>query len=263
MTRCLLSRCSPRNAEAIPMYIAEFFGTMIVSCTFAMVTRPSITFYGPSGSDTPQHQESFVAPVAVGFVIIALIYAFGHISGAHFNPAITISVYCRGFITLIDSLIFIVMQLTGSIVGAFIAIGFTGELPYIEPGAKYKDSYGRLCVVEMIYTFAVAVVAINVATTESQRGNFFYGVSIGMCVCAGMATAQKISGGAFNPAIGTALSITNAMRATGTGRFVWIYWTGPMLGGYMGGLSYHVLNAKEIEQSQMFRQQQAQQSLAY
>lgn len=244
------------------MYIAEFVGTMILSITFAMVTRPTITFYTSPDSNEVKRQESFVAPVAVGFVTIALIYAFGHISGAHFNPAITIAVYVRGFITVRDSVVFIVMQIIGAIAGAFIAVGLTGELPYIEPGAKFQESYGRLCVVEGVYAFAIAVVTINVATTESQRGNFFYGVSVGMCVCAGIATAQKISGGAFNPAVGTALSITNALRATGTAKYVWIYWAGPIVGGYLGGLSYHVLNAKEIEQGQV-AQQQAQQSLAY
>ena len=261
--KCLTDNLSVSVMESLPMYLAEFVGTLIVTCTFAMVTQPNITYYTSSNINdkTQETQESFIAPVAVGFVMIALIYAFGHISGAHFNPSITIAVYIRGFITISDAFIFILVQLIGGFIGALCAWLITGIQPYIEPGNKYKDRYGSVFVIEFIYAFAIAIVVINVATTEAQRGNFFYGVSIGMCICAAVASAQKISGGAFNPAVGTALSITNVMRDHGTFKYIWIYWIGPIGGGVFGGLSYYVLNAKEIELMQQYLQQQQQQQL--
>ena len=243
------------------MYMVELIGTMIVSCTFSIVTQPNITYYTSVDSTIEKHQESFIAPVAVGFVVIALIYAFGHISGAHFNPSITVAVFLRCFITRRDALLFVAVQLVGALVGALLAFGISGEVPFIEPGEAYQAAYGRVVVVELIYSFAISLVVINVATTESQRGNFFYGVSIGMCQCAAVAAAQKISGGAFHPAVGTALSLTNAVRSGGTLRFIWIYWLGPMLGGLLGGLSYYVLNAKEMDNASKARAQQVEQSL--
>ena len=116
MTNCLVNNLSPQMSESLPMYIAEFVGTLIVTCTFAMVTQPNITYYNATKSE-----ESFIAPVAVGFVMIALIYAFGHISGAHFNPSITVAVYIRGFITKFDAFIFFLCQLCGGFLGALCA----------------------------------------------------------------------------------------------------------------------------------------------
>lgn len=261
--RCLTNNLPTSVMESLPMYLAEFLGTMIVTCTFAMVTQPNISYFASPNIDktTTQTQESFIAPVAVGFVMIALIYAFGHISGAHFNPSITAAVYIRGFITKSDAFIFIIVQLIGGFIGALLAWLISHEIPYIEPGQNYKDKYGSVFVIELMYAFAIAIVVINVATTEAQRGNFFYGVSIGMCICAAIASAQKISGGAFNPAVGTALSFTNLFRKEGTIKYIWIYWISPMIGGILGGLSYYVLNAKEIELMQQYLQQQQQQSL--
>ena len=168
--------------------------------------------------------------------------------------AITIAVWIRGFITPIDALIFIIVQLLGSFSGALLAWIITDKVPYVMPG--YDDisddvPQGRCLVAEIIYSFAICVVVINVATTESQRGNFFYGVSIGMTVAAGLASVQKISGGCFNPALGTALSITHTFKAHGTIKYIWIYILGPVIGAILAGFSFYVINAKEVEQSRI------------
>lgn len=84
------------------------------------------------------------------------------------------------------------------------------------------------------------------ATTESQRGNFFYGVAIGLALSVGTATVGTISGGAFNPAIGTALSLTRWFGGK-TAVNIWIYWLAPLCGGLLGGLSFYVINAKEAQ----------------
>lgn len=89
--------------------------------------------------------------------------------------AITVAVWIRGFITPIDAGLFILMQLLGSFSGAMLAWIITDEIPFIVPAAHHGDSHvpqGRCLLAEIIYSFAICLVVINVATTESQRGNF-------------------------------------------------------------------------------------------
>ena len=157
------------------------------------------------------------------------------------------AVWIRGFITPIDAVIFILVQLVGSLAGSMLAWIITDSVPYLEPGSNKE---GRCLAAEIIYSFAICLVVINVATTESQRGNFFYGVSIGMTVAAGLASVQKISGGCFNPALGTALSITQLFRKHGgTMRYIWIYLLGPVIGAILAGFSFYIINYKEVEAS--------------
>merc|ERR1719203_2432863 len=223
--------------------------------TFSICTEPNTLAFSSQSNVTYEINESyFIAPLAVGFIVIAMIYAFGHISGAHFNPAITIAVWIRGFITPIDAFIFIIVQLLGSFAGALLAWIITDRVPYVMPGYdEISDDVpqGRCLVAEIIYSFAICVVVINVATTESQRGNFFYGVSIGMTVAAGLASVQKISGGCFNPALGTALSITHTFKEHGTIQYIWIYLLGPVIGAVLAGFSFYVINSKEVEQAKL------------
>merc|ERR1712228_791619 len=126
----------------------------------------------------------------------------------------------------------------------------TDKVPFIAPSADAHGGVqqGRCLLAEIIYSFAICLVVINVATTESQRGNFFYGVSIGMTVASGLASVQRISGGCFNPALGTALSVMNTFRDGGTAKYIWIYIVGPVIGAGVAGYSFYVINAKEVEQ---------------
>merc|ERR1719192_1036435 len=128
----------------------------------------------------------------------------------------------------------------------------TDTVPYIMPSEGHDGvPQGRCLLAELIYSFAICLVVINVATTESQRGNFFYGVSIGMTVASGLASVQRISGGCFNPALGVALSVTHTFNNGGTIQYIWIYLVGPIIGAVVAGYSFYVINAKEVEQAKM------------
>lgn len=83
------------------------------------------------------------------------------------------AVWIRGFITPIDALIFVVVQTLGAICGALLGWIITNQVPFLEP-TKPNDGdikEGRCLVAEIVYSFAICLVVINVATTESQRGN--------------------------------------------------------------------------------------------
>merc|ERR1719420_449667 len=124
--------------DSYPMYLAEFLGTMLYSMTFAITTEPNeiIEHTSNTAATISINESYFIAPIAVGFIVIAMIYAFGHISGAHFNPAITVAVWIRGFITPIDAVIFIVVQLLGALCGAMLAWIITDKEPFLMPGTE-------------------------------------------------------------------------------------------------------------------------------
>lgn len=231
--------------DSFPMYVAEFVGTLMYTMTIGIVKSNPELHKKIESSD--YSLEPVVLPLAVGFILVSMVYAFGHISGAHFNPAVTLSVWIRGFISPNDAILFVFIQCIGAICGGFLAYLITDDWPSIEPHDGVNDI--RAFTAELIYTFTLCIVVINVATTESQRGNFFYGVAIGLALSVGTATVGTISGGAFNPAIGTALTITKVIGG-GTGKYIWIYWVAPLLGGLLGGGSFYLINRKEAQHKQ-------------
>jgi len=222
--------------DSIFMYMAEFVGTMMLVLTIGTIRV-----------EYPTESLSGVLPLATGFVIVSMVYAFGHISGAHFNPAVTLSVYVRGFISPYDAIIFVFIQVCGGICGAFLTYLVSSEFPDID--YDHNRNVGNAFLAEYIYTTALCLVVINVATTESQRGNFFYGVAIGLTVAVGTVAVLSISGAAFNPALGTALTITGAVGHSSSVTKLWLYWVAPLLGGLTGGLSFYVVNYKEYQNS--------------
>jgi len=223
--------------DSIFMYMAEFIGTMLLVLTIGTIRVEYV-----------EDSLNGVLPLATGFVLVSMVYAFGHISGAHFNPAVTLSVYVRGFISPYDAIIFVIIQVCGGICGAFLTYLVSNHYPDIHYDPD--RSVGNAFLAEYIYTTALCIVVINVATTESQRGNFFYGVAIGLTVAVGTASVLSISGAAFNPALGTALTITGVVGGhSNDATKLWLYWVAPLLGGLTGGLSFYVINYKEYQNS--------------
>ena len=193
--------------------LAEFIGTYFLVSTVALST-------GQAGI-------VFMAPLAIGLTLTVMIFAFGHISGAHFNPAVTLAVWLRGKIDLVGSACYLGAQLAGAFCAAYQQLlvssdsGFTSGYP--APGAKV--SWYVAVITEFTYTFALATVILQTATTKAQKGNSFFGLAIGMTVTSAAWAAGGISGGAFNPAVGTALPLVHGHYEN-----IWLYWAGPCLG---------------------------------
>jgi aquaporin Z len=92
--------------------------------------------------------------------------------------------------------------------------------------------------VEILFTFALALVVLNVAATEKTKGNSYYGLAIGFTVVAGGLAASPISGGAFNPAVGIGPTIVHALVGGGTWSHLWLYIVGPLVGGALAALVF-------------------------
>ena len=114
--------------DSLPMYYAEFLGTLMYTMTIGIVSS-NVELNEKAAIDL----RPVVMPLAVGFILVSMVYAFGHISGAHFNPAVTLSVWIRGFISPNDAIAFVIIQCIGAISGALLAYAITDNWPHIEP----------------------------------------------------------------------------------------------------------------------------------
>lgn len=138
-----------------------------------------------------------LAPLAIGAALMVMVFAGGHVSGAHYNPAVTVAVFLRGKCAGADVPGYLVAQCAGAVAAAMI-VGFLKGHPAVSP---MQIDVTRALVAEFLYTFALCSVVLNVATSKGTGGNSFYGLAIGFTVLAGAYSVGAVSGGAFNPAV--------------------------------------------------------------
>jgi len=142
-----------------------------------------------------------IAPIAIGGVLMVMIFAGGHISGGHFNPAVTLGVAIRGRLPAAEVPSYMLAQLTGAAFAGGAVYFLKGPTQMIDTDTPF--SLGQLVLAEFLFTFALVYVVLNVATAKANAGNSFYGLAIGSTVMVGAFAVGPISGGAFNPAVAT------------------------------------------------------------
>ena len=200
-------------------YLTEFIGTFFLVFTIALAVA--------SGSD--------MAPIAIWVILMVMVYMGGHISWAHYNPAVTLGLLLRKKISMNESVMYWISQVLGSLVAVAIAAGITGGalVPALWEGVSSMNAI----IVEALFTFALVSVVINTAATKATEGNSYYGLAIGFTVMAAAFAAGGISWGAFNPAVGLGPWIYDLLNGGGFG-YVWIYLVGPLLWWVLAAL-YH------------------------
>jgi len=176
---------------------------------------------------------------AIGVTLMVMIFAGGHISGAHYNPAVTLAVLIRGKISSSHALIYIIVQIIGAIVAAFIAKWFSRDANVVTMDLTGKVFFAL--VGELIGTFALAYVVLNVATSKGTTGNSFYGLAIGLTVFAMATTFGSISGGAFNPAVAVGATVIKAFAL----KNIWIYIVGCFAGGIIAATVFNYVNEED------------------
>jgi aquaporin Z len=146
-----------------------------------------------------------LAPLAIGSALMVMVFAGGHISGAHYNPAVTLAVFLRGKATSREMIGYWAVQLVAAAVAGALAKQFADAVPN-----PYVPDLLLALVAEFLFTFALAYVVLNVATTRGTEGNSYYGLAIGFTVMSGAFAAGRISGAVFNPAVGLGLVFLGA-----------------------------------------------------
>jgi aquaporin Z len=201
-------------------YIAEFIGTFFLVLTIGMcVIKPDVGNF---------------APIAIGASLMVMIYAGGHISGGHFNPAVTLAVTLRGRCKAADVPGYMVAQVAGAAVASMIALYLKGN-PELTPGDLKA---GPALLAEFVGTFALTYMVLNVATSKNTAGNSNYGLAIGFTVTTMAYALGGISGGAFNPAVAIGLTFMHLAKIAS----LWIFLAGNFAAGAVAALTFRFLN---------------------
>ena len=198
--------------------ITEFIGTFFLTLTICTAAA-----FGTAGS---------YAPFAIASTLMVMIYAGGHVSGAHYNPAVTISIYMRGACDKSEVAPYIASQVVAGVMGAMVASNVL--MPDGEVGPLVMDT-GPAFGAELMFTFALAYVILNVATSESTDGNGYYGAAIAFVVLAGALTVGSISGASFNPAVTASLISAGVMGAADS----WVHLVPQLIGGVLAALVFN------------------------
>ena len=175
-----------------------------------------------------------IGPLAIGAILMVMVFAGGHISGGHYNPAVTLGAWMRGATPSHEALLYVIVQLAGAAVAAFAVIWFR----FGETGTPIVHDIPRSLAAEFLFTFALVFVVLNSAVAKDNQGNSFYGLSIGFTVLVGAFTVGGISGGAFNPGVALGLSI---MKIAAWGD-IWIYLVAQIAGGVAAAIVYKYVN---------------------
>ncbi len=178
-----------------------------------------------------------LAPIGIGLALAVMIYAGGHLSGAHFNPAVTVAVWLRGKCDTKDVVPYILFQVVGAVLAALTVKWLQGH--GMDKPAEFV--LNKLIVAEIIGTFALAWVVLNVATTKANANNSFYGAAIGLTVTVGAFAVGGISGAAFNPAVATGAVALNILK----GSQLWAYWVFCIAGAGVAAFTFKAIKADE------------------
>jgi len=201
-------------------YVVELIGT------FFLVLTVGCTVISPGAGD--------LAPIAIGAALMVMIFAGGHISGGHYNPAVTLGVWMRGKCETKDLIPYWVAQLVGAAAAA-------GVVRYLKASAMTSPVSLPVLpalIAEFLFTFALVFVVLNVATAKGTSGNSFYGLAIGMTVMTGAFAVGNISGGAFNPAVAIGIMIMGLASWSN----IWIFWLAELVGGAVAALVFKTVN---------------------
>jgi len=179
------------------------------------------------------------AGLAIGTVLAVMIFAGGHISGGHFNPAVTLGVLLRGKTTIDVAVGYWVVQIVAAVLAA-IAVAY---MKPAMPAAPMVDALqlGAALLAEFLFTFALVFVVLNVATAKGTEGNSFYGFAIGFTVLVGAYAVGSISGAAFNPAVAVGASAMNIFAWSN----IWIYLVAELAAGAVAALVFRYLHPGE------------------
>lgn len=202
-------------------YITEFIGTFFLVFVIGMVVL------GGKGD---------FAPLAIGSTLMVMIYAGGHISGAHYNPAVTLAVLIRGKISSAEALVYMIVQIIGACVASLVVMYYMND-KMAEKAVEMVDTLKGL-LAEFLGTFALAYVVLNVATAKGTNGNSFYGLAIGFTVLAMAYSVGVVSGGAFNPAV----AIGDSIMKLASWNVIWVYLLGCFGGAALAAVIFRINN---------------------
>lgn len=213
----------------LPKLLTEFVGTFFLVLTIGLTAMIGADF----------------APIAIAAVLLALIYMGGHVSGAHYNPAVTLAVRMRGRMPASEVGPYMAAQVVGALLAALVAYTVNDRPLMVRPAEE--TGLFEFFLLELLFTFVLVLVILNVATSRETAGNDAYGLAIAAVVLGGAFAAGPVSGGAFNPAVALGPILLEAAVGEGsTLGGLWVYLAATFTGGALAALAFRVQNPDDI-----------------
>jgi aquaporin Z len=206
-------------------YLTEFIGTFFLVFIICLAVA--------RGTD--------IAWLAIGAGLMVMVYMGGPVSGAHYNPAVSIALWLSRKMPASDLLPYFGAQFAGAVAAGAAATWILGRA--ITPSPSPEVTAVQALTVESLFTFALCLVVLNVATAKKAAGNSYFGLAIGFTVAAAAFAGGPISGGAFNPAVGVGTILVSAVAAKGSLANLWLYIVGPCIGAIAASWAFRVQEA--------------------
>lgn len=201
-------------------YIIEFIGTFFLVLTIALTGNP----------------------IAIGAVLVAMVYMGGYISGALYNPALTLALFIRRKMEVREALIYALTQIIAGAVAALVYHEIAGKT--FIPKLGENVPFHAALLLEVLFTFALATVVLHVATSKKTAANQYFGLAIGLTVMAGAFASGPLSGGVLNPAVAVGPILLDYQNWNQNFLTLLIYISGPLMGGLLAGILYNYLEEK-------------------
>lgn len=208
--------------------VAETLGTFI------------LVFLGTGSVMVNQISQGAISHVGIslvfGAIVTALIYTLGHISGAHFNPAVTLAFWLSGFFPGKRVVVYILAQCTGAIAASMVLRLTFGLVANLGATLPLKDNWLQSLLLETVLTFILMFVIFG-SGLDRRAPIGFAGIAIGLTVAVEAAVMGPITGASMNPARSLAPALVG-----GLWQHHWVYWVAPILGAQLAGLVYRWLS---------------------
>lgn len=215
--------------------IVEAIGTFFLVLTVGLViAQPALAGF---------------APLTIGVVLTVLVYAGAHISGAHYNPAISAAILLRGRASSMEMVAYWGAQVLAAVAAALVLPLLAGTLEV----SAVRFPTGPVLAAEFVFTFLLAYVILNVATATGTKGNSHYGLSIGFTVMAGAYAVGAVSGAVFNPAVAVGLVVMGVLAPAA----LWIYLAATFTGALAAAALFNALDLGDDKPTEATVQEQA------
>lgn len=211
-------------AECVGTFILIFVGTGAVMVN--QISLGAVTHIGVS--------------LVFGAVVSALIYSMGHISGAHFNPAVTLAFWQGGYFPKRNVLPYIVAQLLGAIVASGILLLTFGKVANLGATLPLNNNWQQSLILETLLTFILMLVILGSAVDPRSHSGFG-GLAIGLTVGLEAACMGPITGASMNPARSFGPAVMS-----GVWSHHWVYWVAPIVGAQIAVWVYQYLAATDV-----------------
>ena len=202
-------------------YLTELFGTFFL-----------VLIIGINGN-----------PFAIGFGLMVLIYLGFHVSGAHYNPIVTLAMLFRKEISLLDSINYIIFQILGAILAGSAVFFLTSVTMEVQP--NLSATVYQILGYEVLFTYLYVYAFLTVTSHPKLKNNTFYGLVLGATIMVGLFSSIQTSGGVFNPATSVGVTLSHLFIGDGVSKYyLWYYLVGPALGGLIATAHYSLINVK-------------------